>query len=287
MGQHYFNRPAYPYMQPGDRPLGLGENSNPLLRADYTNYYGTWAVETAIAYERAYQPAHAANGIQPQMAINMSSLGLRQNLMEYNGIDLGSNTNPQPYLDTSTTPPTQARFDHTQNGPNDHQHVSPVGRSLSGSGRSSNPRDKDDPDHTLYLNVRAGIEQAEAKMGKGWDENSERLTASLTLLAKKQGFGGEDRFEVGFSITTPTSTSQPGERVFLNRIGGNVSPDPYANRAQTDTAQAIAQPTDAVYRDLDAYKQEQREALLRTSTQQLGLTPEGPDDPSRGGPSMR
>lgn len=291
MGQHYFNRPAHAYVQPGDRPVGLGENPNPQLRADYTNYYATWAVETTIAYERAYQPQHAANGIHPQMAINMGSIGLHQDLMELNGIDLGSNTNPQPYLDTGTTPPTAGNFDHTQNGPQDHQHVSPVGPSLTANSRPSNPRDEDDPDHKLYLNVRAGVERAETALGRGWDENSERLTASLTLLVKQKGYDEDDTFEVGFSTTTPTSMPQPGELVFLNRVGGNVSPDPYANRAQMETAKAIGQPADAVYRNLDAYNlnqaqlQAQEQAL--TPTQQPDQAPSGPVDPSRGGPTMR
>lgn len=291
MGQHYFNRPAHAYMQASDRPVGLGENPNPLLRADYTNYYGTGAVEIAIAHERAYQPRHAAKGIHPQMAIDMGSLGLHQNLLEYNGIDLGSNKNPQPYLDTGTTPPTPGNFDHTQNGPQDHQHVSPVGLAMRGNGRPSDPRDQDDPDHPLYLNVRAGVERAEAALGRGWDQNSERLTASLTLLAKQKGFGQDDRFEVGFSTTTPTPKPQPGELVFLNRVGGNVSPDPFANRAQAETAGAIARPADAVYRDLEALNQTQAQLQAqeqaRLLTQPLDQSPKGPDDPSRGGPIMR
>lgn len=56
MGQHYFDRPAHAYVQPNQRPVGLGENPNPLLRTDYTNYYGTWAVETAIAYDEPTSP---------------------------------------------------------------------------------------------------------------------------------------------------------------------------------------------------------------------------------------
>lgn len=287
MGQHYFNRPAHAYAVTGDRPVGLGENSNPLLRTDYTNYYGTWAVETAIAYERAYQPVHAANGLHPQMAINMGSIGLRQNLMELNGIDLGSNTNPQPYLDTGTTPPTPGNFDHTQNGPNDHQHVSPVGPPSPANTRSPNPRDPNDPDHQRYLNVRAGVERAETSMGKGWDENSERLVASLTLLAKQKGFGENDKLEVGFSTRTPTSIPQPGELVFLNRIGGNASPDPRANWGQMDTMQAIARPVDAVYRDLETYNQAQEQEQARSQAQHPNQTANEPDDPLRGGPTMR
>lgn len=221
------------------------------------------------------------------MAINMGSIGLRQNLMELNGINLGSNTSPQPYLDTGTTPPTPGNFDHTQNGPHDHQHVSPVGPALPGNGRPSNPRDKDDPDHPLYLNVRAGVERAEAALGRGWDDNSERLAASLTLLAKQKGFKEDDKFEIGFSKTTATSTPEPGELVFLNRIGGNVSPDPAANRAQMDTAQAIARPADAVYRELDVHNQAQALAQARTPSQEPDRTPDGPGDPSRGGPIMR
>lgn len=122
MGQHYFDRPSHVHAQPGQRPLGLGEH-RPNPSADYTNYYGTWALERIVdAEDRAnvqYQ------GARPQIAIDMAGLGLKEDLIEMEGLDLGSNKAPRPYLDTSQTPAMPGHFHHTQDASmgHDHQHV--------------------------------------------------------------------------------------------------------------------------------------------------------------------
>lgn len=174
---------------------------------------------------------------------------------------------------------TQQQGAPNQIAPNQPSPSAPGTNSTSQT-QAADPRDPNHPDHRLYLNVRAGVERAETGMGRTWDDNSDRLTASLTLLAKQKGYGPDDRFEVGFSTRTPTSVPQPGELVFLNRVG-SVSPDPAANRAEMQTTQALAQPADATFRNLDAYNQAQRETQARTVEQQPTQTPAGP---TTGGP---
>lgn len=125
MGQHYFDRPAPAYAQPGQRPVALGEHRP--ASADYTNYYGTWAVERIVAAEDRAGLLH--RGQRPRIAIDMAGLGMREDLIEMEGLDLGANRAPRPYIDTSRTPAAPGRFHHTQDASmgHDHRHV-PVAR---------------------------------------------------------------------------------------------------------------------------------------------------------------
>ncbi|MDH7451853.1 hypothetical protein QF205_02010 [Luteimonas composti] len=122
MGKHYFDRPSPLHAQPGERPVTLGEG-RPGPSADYTNYYGTWAVERIIAAEDRADVRH--RGARPQIAIDMAGLGLREDLIEMEGLDLGTNRAPRPYLDTSRSPAATGHFHHTQDASmgHDHQHV--------------------------------------------------------------------------------------------------------------------------------------------------------------------
>lgn len=122
MGKHYFDRPSPLHAQPGERPVTLGEG-RPGPSADYTNYYGTWAVERIIAAEDRADVRH--RGARPQIAIDMAGLGLREDLIEMEGLDLGTNRASRPYLDTSRSPAATGHFHHTQDASmgHDHQHV--------------------------------------------------------------------------------------------------------------------------------------------------------------------
>jgi len=140
-GQHYFDKP--PKGTPGvpeNQTTGIGFHGD----SDYRNYYGAHAVGRAIDMERSY--AQPINGHAPNMQIDMSRLGLREDLMERNGIAIGKNPGtPQPYNDTSQLPPAPHRFDHTDTPPgmpNSHQHVPVVpGATGSSAEKAGDPRD--------------------------------------------------------------------------------------------------------------------------------------------------
>ncbi len=131
MGQHYFDRPSPNYSQPGQRPVGLGEHK-PNPTADYTNFYGAWALEQIVAAEDRANVLH--QGVRPQIAIDMAGIGLKEDLIEMEGLDLGAIRTPRPYLDTSQMPAAPSHFHHTQDGRfnplHDHQYVpvAPSGR---------------------------------------------------------------------------------------------------------------------------------------------------------------
>ncbi len=101
MGQRYYDKPA--------NMTGLGPNAD----SDYQNYYASNLVGYIAEVERYNAPTHAANGVDPQMHLDMNALGINEAQLERNGMDLGAPGASQTYYDTSTDPPTQGTFDHT------------------------------------------------------------------------------------------------------------------------------------------------------------------------------
>jgi hypothetical protein len=128
MGQYYYDKPA------SQARLGANGDSN------YQNYYAANPLSTIARVELANAPAHAANGLRPQLCLNMTTLGIDEAQLERNGLDLGGSGLRQPYVNTGTNPPTQGHFDHTATS---HRHVpitmpEPHAHSLS-HGQSRHP----------------------------------------------------------------------------------------------------------------------------------------------------
>lgn len=119
--QHFFDLPSRLYASPGQRSVGLGEGKPP--SDDYTNFYGNWALERIFQAEDRANVQY--NGARPQIAIDMAGIGLKEDLLERGGLDLGTDKTPRSYLDTSTAQPTPGLFHHTQDASMGHgfQHV--------------------------------------------------------------------------------------------------------------------------------------------------------------------
>jgi hypothetical protein len=100
MGQNFFDK------RPEDANLGS------LGTSDYINYYGAAAISYAATLERFYNsPRH---GIEtPRMTVDMARLHLDERLLEENGLNLGRNHQPMPYLNSSALPAQLHHFDHT------------------------------------------------------------------------------------------------------------------------------------------------------------------------------
>jgi hypothetical protein len=118
MGKHYYDQPPVgtPNVAPQDS-MTLGPNSN----SDYANYMGAGDISQAIWFER--NVGVSKHGAGSRMHVNLERLGYNEALLEQNGIAIPAPATTQQYYDTSTSPPTQGRFDHTRSGPNQHQHV--------------------------------------------------------------------------------------------------------------------------------------------------------------------
>lgn len=183
MGRHYFDRPSPNYAQPGQRLVGIGEHrdlaGNPRPTADYPNYYGTWAWEQILAAEERAGTLH--QGAAPRITANMAGVGLREDLIEMEGLDLGRNKARRPYYDSATTPASLHHFDHTQDGSvhpaHDHQHV-PVAPARRG------PDDPRHPDHAMLEQIRAGVRGIDEGLGKPNDVMSERVSRGLLAACK-------------------------------------------------------------------------------------------------------
>jgi hypothetical protein len=159
MGQYYFDQS--PAGTLGKLPIDT-MSVGPYNHSDYPNYYGVGVVGLAIWAEQEISvPKH---GNASQMRLNMQQLKFNEVLLEENGLSIGSGgTAFQTYRDTSTTPPTVGRFDHTYDGPNKNQHV-PVdmpgytsGIRMSGPGGASG---RDDALEQTVAPVKAQATQA-------------------------------------------------------------------------------------------------------------------------------
>ncbi len=162
MGQAFFDKPG------SVSKLGHGGNS------DYKNYYGTYAASVISQYERQLaQPL--PDGSMPQMTLNMNRLGLTENQLEQNGVDLGAAGRRQLYFDSSTQPATQHHFDHTLAT---HQHV-PVPRPPDAPAGAAQSGESEHPSHRQALSAL----QQSVNIPAGTFSDSQMFVAAATLAA--------------------------------------------------------------------------------------------------------
>ncbi|MBN5096055.1 hypothetical protein JY450_06595 [Stenotrophomonas maltophilia] len=90
-------------------------------------------------------------------------------------------------------------------------------------------------DRSLYMQIRAGVERLDAESGKQWDESSQRMSASLLVLAKGQGLSRVDHVV----LNNPTESLARGEKVFI--VEGAMD-DPAQRRGTMSTMDALRAP---------------------------------------------
>ena len=207
----------------------------------------------------------------PQMTINLSHSKLTEKLMEENGINLGTNAQPQPYYDSSIQPPALHHFDHTATT---HAHVpiaareaesidAPTLKTVEAESSRQHPNQPNHPDHALYRQIRTGVERLDSRSQHAWDESSERMTASLLVLAKQNGLERVDHIV----LSEQRGSLQKGENVFL--VQGQLA-DPAHTRAMMTTNDAMSTPEADSYRNLEALNQQkaQEQSLQPVMEQQ-------------------
>jgi len=125
----------------------------------------------------------------------------------------------------------------------------------------SSPLQADHPDHALYQQVRGGVAALDARHGREFDETSERMSASLLVLAKDSGLERVDH--VLLSQATPESHA--GRNLFV--VQGEPE-NPAHLRAAMPTEQAAQAPVEQSLQQLEAVSQRQAlEALERQQKQ--------------------
>ena len=245
LGKSYFDREPRRDQPESAKLATLG----PHKEADYPNYYGRNAIQRAIYLDREH--ANSVDGIEPQMHLNMSGLRLDERLIERLGLEIDPRPQQrQPYYDTGHTPPVLRHFDHTKTGPSLNEHV-PIEPSILAApplekteSRFTPVRDGH-PDHALYSQIVAQVKEQDRATGRSWDQVSERLSASLLVLAKENGLSRVDH--VVFS--TRTDRVAAGENVFV--VQGRLD-DPAHVRAHMKTDAAVQTPEAASFDRVEA-----------------------------------
>lgn len=133
---------------------------------------------------------------------------------------------------------------------------------------SSSTAELGDADRSLYMQIRAGVERLDAEYGKPWDESSQRMSASLLVLAKEQGLSRVDHVV----LNNPTESLARGERVFI--VEGAMD-DSAHRRGHMNTMDALRAPEAESLQRADALSQSQA-ASLEQQPAQLVHTQDGP-----------
>lgn len=119
------------------------------------------------------------------------------------------------------------------------------------------------PDHALYRQIREGVEALDAKHGRSFDEVSERMTASLLVLAKDNDLDRVDHV----LVSNATREHPAGHTLFV--VQGEPS-NPAHQRAAMPTEIAAQTPVEESLQQFDAVSREAHQrALADQMDQQL------------------
>lgn len=138
------------------------------------------------------------------------------------------------------------------------EHALPETRERSVA-RPMTPMQSDHPDHMLHQQIRDGVAAMDAKHGRNFDDISERMTASLLVLAKEHGLTQADHVV----LSNATADKRAGHTVFV--VQGALD-NPAHQRAAMPTEQAVQTSVEASLQQFDVVSQQ---AHQRTSNQQL------------------
>jgi hypothetical protein len=219
------------------------------------------------------------------ITLDMAKLRLSEKLLEENGINLRGDTRPLPYLDSSNSPATQHLFQHTAST---HTHVNPIAArtfedelaskdaQTQGAERvSADPAQPGHPDHALQQQIRAGVQRLDGEHGRSWDETSERLNASLLVLAKEKGLTQVDHV----LLSERNEHVQKGENIFL--VQGGLS-DPAHRVADMKTQDAIGMSQAQSHERLEQLNQQHSQER----SQQVGVEQQQQQASTRQAPTM-
>lgn len=140
----------------------------------------------------------------------------------------------------------------------------PAPDEASGPNRAlQDPAQPDHPDHALYQQIREGVEALDAKHGRSFDEVSERMTASLLVLAKDNDLERVDHV----LVSNATREHPAGHTLFV--VQGEPS-NPAHQRAAMPTEMAAQTSVEESLQQFDSVSREAHQrALANQLDQQL------------------
>ncbi|WP_294994806.1 XVIPCD domain-containing protein [uncultured Stenotrophomonas sp.] len=125
----------------------------------------------------------------------------------------------------------------------------------------SSPTQPGHPDHALYQQVRVGVAALDAKHGRSFDAVSERMTASLLVLAKDNDLDRVDHV----LLSNATANRPAGHTLFV--VQGEPS-NPAHRRAAMPTEQAAQTLVEASMQQFDVVSQQANQRALANQLEQ-------------------
>lgn len=123
------------------------------------------------------------------------------------------------------------------------------------------PTQPEHPDHALYQQVRTGVATLDAKHGRTFDEASERMTASLLVLAKDNDLDRVDHV----LLSNATADKPAGHTLFV--VQGEPS-DPAHQRAAMPTELAAQTTVEESMQQFDAVSREAHQRAIANQLEQ-------------------
>lgn len=123
------------------------------------------------------------------------------------------------------------------------------------------PTQPEHPDHALYQQVRTGVATLDAKHGRTFDEASERMTASLLVLAKDNDLDRVDHV----LLSNATADKPAGHTLFV--VQGEPS-DPAHQRAAMPTELAAQTSVEESMQQFDAVSREAHQRVIANQLEQ-------------------
>lgn len=123
------------------------------------------------------------------------------------------------------------------------------------------PTQPEHPDHALYQQLRKGVAALDAKHGRSFDEASERMTASLLVLAKDNDLARVDHV----LLSNATADKPAGHTLFV--VQGEPS-DPAHQRAAMPTELAAQTTVEESMQQFDAVSREAHQRAIANQLEQ-------------------
>lgn len=125
---------------------------------------------------------------------------------------------------------------------------------------TTTPMQAGHPDHALYQQIREHVGALDARHGRNFDETSERMTASLLVLAKDNGLDRVDHV----LLSNATAEKEVAHYVFV--VQGEPG-NPAHQRGAMPTAQAAQTPVEESLQQFEVVSQEQQRVQAQLAQQ--------------------
>lgn len=183
---------------------------------DYKHYYAAGALSALGSYVAHYTRQDIST--PGNIAIDMKALGLDRTKVEHAGLDFGTYGHELKLWDSRG-----------------HGQGVPFVLHASGKASKAHPDAMAATEPPLLADIRRGVRELDASMGRAPDAASERMTASLYALARESGLARVDHVVLSVS----SGAVKRGENVFV--VQGGLT-DPTHDIAHMKTAAAVSTP---------------------------------------------